>query len=59
MITPLLEILDLPLSHLFAIPILFDSRGEYNGYDKTSDSTKLDGKGIIISKYFFPNSVHV
>ena len=44
MITPLLEILDLPLSHLFAIPILFDSRGEYNGYDKTSDSTKLDGK---------------
>ena len=53
MILPLMDILGLDKSHLYAIPILFDENGEYAGFDITADVTKMDGKGIIASKYDF------
>ena len=53
MILPLMDILGLDRSHLYAIPILFDENGEYAGFDITADVTKMDGKGIIASKYHF------
>ena len=51
MITPLLPILGLPLSHLYAIPILFSENGEYAGYDNTALTTKMDGKGMVANKW--------
>ena len=50
MITPLLPMLHISSSHLYAIPILFGKNGEYLGYDKSADVTKMDGKGIIATK---------
>ena len=50
MIAPLLPILGLPSSHLYAIPILFDENGEYAGYDDTALTTKMDGKGAVANK---------
>ena len=47
MITPLLRILHIDESHLFAIPLRFDSEGRFLGFDETATVTRLDGKGII------------
>ena len=47
MITPLLRILYIDESHLFAIPLRFDSEGRFLGFDETATVTRLDGKGII------------
>ena len=50
MILPLMDILWLDRSRLYAIPILFDVNGDYKGFDTTANVTKMDGKGIIASK---------
>ena len=50
MITPLLSLLGLPMSHLYASPILFNENGEYAGYDDTALTTKIDGKGAVANK---------
>lgn len=50
MITPLLSLLGLPMSHLYAIPILFNENGEYAGYDDTALTTMIDGKGAVANK---------
>ena len=47
MITPLLRILHIDESHLFAIPLRYDSEGRFLGFDETATVTRLDGKGII------------
>lgn len=50
MILPLMKLIKVDPSHLFAIPLLFDADGNYMGFDTTSDVTKMNGKGMIASK---------
>ena len=50
MIAPLMKILNLPLSHLFAIPLIFDDAGEYAGFDISADTADMNGKAVVIEK---------
>lgn len=50
MILPLMEILGLEKSRLFSIPLLYDNKGNYIGFDRSADVTKMNGKGIVASK---------
>lgn len=50
MIVPLLPQLDLDMSQLIAIPLIFDEAGEYIGYDKSSDLINIKGKAVVASK---------
>lgn len=51
MILPLMEILGLEKSRLFSIPLLYDNKGNYIGFDRSADVTKMNGKGIVASKW--------
>ena len=50
MIEPLMKILKLPLSHLFAFPLLFDESGYYAGYDTTAETADMKGKATVVEK---------
>ena len=50
MIEPLMKILNLPLSHLFAIPLIFDDTGEYAGFDISADTADMNGKAVVVEK---------
>ena len=45
-----MKILNLPLSHLFAIPLIFDDAGEYAGFDISADTADMNGKAVVIEK---------
>ena len=47
MITPLLPQLDLDMSHLIAIPLLYDDAGEFIGYDESNDLINIKGKAVV------------
>ena len=46
-----MKILNLPVSHLFAIPLIFDDAGEYAGFDISADTADMNGKAVVIEKY--------
>lgn len=48
-----MKILNLPLSHLFAIPLIFDDTGEYAGFDISADTADMNGKAVVIEKYIW------
>lgn len=52
MVVPLLPKLDLDMSNLIAIPLLFDDAGEFIGYDKSSDLINIKGKAVVATKYY-------
>ena len=45
-----MKILNLPLSHLFAIPLIFDDAEEYAGFDISADTADMNGKAVVIEK---------
>ena len=50
MVVPLLPKLDLDMSNLIAIQLLFDDAGEFIGYDKSSDLINIKGKAVVATK---------
>lgn len=45
-----MKILNLPTSHLFAIPLIFDAAGEYAGFDISADTADMNGKAAVVEK---------
>lgn len=53
MVAPLLPQLNLDMSHLIAIPLVFDEAGEFIGYDENTDLIDIKGKAVVASKFLF------
>ena len=51
MVAPLLPQLNLDMSHLIAIPLVFDEAGEFIGYDENTDLIDIKGKAVVASKF--------
>ena len=41
------------MSHLIAIPLVFDEAGEFIGYDENTDLIDIKGKAVVASKFLF------
>ncbi len=56
---PLLDVLELPGSHLFAVDVRLDSRGRYAGFDERSPLVRADGKREVVARLAPPRGARV